>query len=142
MHSYKYPHPAVTVDVIVTAGEKDQLAVLLIRRRSEPFKDKWALPGGFMNIDETLADACKRELKEETGLKGIALEQLNIFDAPGRDPRERVISVVFYAHLSEAPGVSGSDDAREAKWFPLISLPELAFDHKEIIGKFIREKLE
>lgn len=139
-YTYIYPHPAVTVDAIVTAGKIGQPMVLLIRRKSGPFKDKWALPGGFIGIDETLLNACKRELEEETGLSNIDLKQFYTFDAPGRDPRERVITVTFYGKLSEPLPIAGGDDASDAKWFPLTSLPEMAFDHKEIIDRFFHQQ--
>jgi 8-oxo-dGTP diphosphatase len=140
VYTYKYPRPAVTVDAIVIAEKNGQSLVLLILRKADPFKGKWALPGGFAGIDETLSDACKRELKEETGLWNIELKQFYTFDAPDRDPRERVISVTFHGKLKEIVAVKGGDDALEAKWFPVASLPEMAFDHKEIIEKFIRQQ--
>ncbi len=139
-YTYKYPHPAVSVDALVTAGEKIQEMALLVQRKADPFKGKWALPGGFAEIDETLLNACKRELEEETSLTGIEMEQFYVFDAPDRDPRERVISVVFHGKLKEPFPVKGGDDASQAEWFPLASLPELAFDHKEIIETFLRRK--
>jgi 8-oxo-dGTP diphosphatase len=139
VYTYKYPRPAVTVDALVIAEKNGQTMALLIRRKAGPFKGRWALPGGFAGIDETLADACKRELEEETGISKIDLMQFYTFDAPDRDPREHVISVVFHGKLNEASAVKGGDDALEAKWFPLTSLPEMAFDHKEIIEKFIHQ---
>jgi 8-oxo-dGTP diphosphatase len=139
VYTYKYPRPAITVDAIITAEKNGQTMVLLILRKADPFKDKWALPGGFAGIDETLSDACKRELKEETGISKIDLKQFYTFDAPGRDPRERVISVVFHGRMAETVPVKGGDDASEAKWFSFTSLPDMAFDHKEIIVKFIHE---
>jgi 8-oxo-dGTP diphosphatase len=141
-YTYKYPRPAVTVDAILTAEKNGQFMVLLIRRKFDPFKDKWALPGGFAGVRETLMDACKRELEEETGQTDIELTQFYTFDAPDRDPRERVISVAFYGKVNEPLSVTGGDDASEAKWFSLNSLPEMAFDHSEIIAKFILEKIK
>jgi 8-oxo-dGTP diphosphatase len=138
-YTYKYPRSALTVDAIVVAESESQTMILLIRRKADPFKDKWALPGGFAEILETLENACKRELNEETGLANIELRQFYTFDALDRDPRERVISTVFYGRLSETVPVIGDDDALEAKWFPIISLPEMAFDHAIIIEKFIHE---
>jgi 8-oxo-dGTP diphosphatase len=137
--TYKYPRAAQTVDAIIIADSENQIMILLIRRKLDPFKGKWALPGGFANIDETLENACKRELKEETGLSGIELNQFYTFDSINRDPRERVISTVFYGRLAATVPVIGADDAQEAKWFPILSLPEMAFDHREIIKKFIDE---
>lgn len=138
--TYKYPRPALTVDAIIVAGRNDHRMILLILRKSDPYKGKWALPGGFVDADETLESACKRELKEETGLVIFELTQFYTFDAIDRDPRERVISTVFYGYLPETVPVVGADDAVEAQWFPITSLPEMAFDHGEIIRKFIRER--
>jgi 8-oxo-dGTP diphosphatase len=139
-YTYKYPRPAITVDALITAERDRRTMILLILRKSEPFRGRWALPGGFAGIDELLEDACKRELEEETGLKDIELKQFHTFDAPDRDPRERIISVVFHGQLDEPAPVKGGDDAQEAKWFPITSLPEMAFDHQEIIKKFVRER--
>ena len=140
LYTYKYPRPAVAVDAIITAERNNQAMILLIQRKADPFRGKWALPGGFANIDETLEHACKRELEEETGLNNIELRQFDTFDAIDRDPRERIISIVFHGQITEAVPVKGGDDALEAEWFPITSLPELAFDHEEIIKKFISQK--
>src|SRR5690554_3644025 len=131
MFSYKYPRPALTVDALVYVKEKDSFSVLLIQRGIEPFKGKWALPGGFVNIDELLETACRRELEEETGLHIEKITQFKTFDAINRDPRHRTISVVFSAQLPEKAEVKGNDDAANARWFPVSSLPEMAFDHRE-----------
>jgi 8-oxo-dGTP diphosphatase len=134
MVSYTYARPALTVDTVVFALADDVLRILLIERALEPFAGKWALPGGFVRIDETLVEAAQRELREETGLQDIFLEQLYTFGDLQRDPRERVVSVVYYAlvHLSgKLP--SADTDARSAAWFPLGELPELAFDHPRIV---------
>jgi 8-oxo-dGTP diphosphatase len=136
-YTYEYPRPALTVDALIFTGEKGELRVLLIQRGKEPFKGSWALPGGFVNMDETLEQACCRELEEETGVQLGNMKQFMVFDALDRDPRHRTISVVFYAILSEACDVKGEDDASDARWFPLTNLPELAFDHREIISDFI-----
>lgn len=133
MYTYKYPHPAVTADCLVFAHTENGLELLLIQRRNEPCKGKWAFPGGFMNIDETTADAARRELKEETGLVVEDLRRVGVFDAVDRDPRERVITVAYYTILDKPAEVSGLDDAAQAKWFLLTELPDLAFDHKEIL---------
>ncbi len=138
MYSYKYPRPALTVDALVYTLENNTLYVLLIRRGIEPFLDKWALPGGFVNMNELLETACKRELKEETGLETEKMQQFKVFDAIERDPRHRTISIVFSAMLDERKEVKGGDDAAHAEWFPVNSLPEMAFDHREIIEQFIR----
>src|SRR5690554_3856023 len=136
MYTYKYPRPALTVDAIVYTSEKENTFVLLIRRGIEPFKGKWALPGGFVNIDELLAAACMRELQEETGLKVQEMKQFKTFDAIDRDPRHRTISVVFSSELEGKYPVNGGDDAAQAEWFPVDDLPEMGFDHREILKEF------
>ena len=142
-YSYKYPHPAVTADCVVFGFDGAALRVLLIERGGEPYKGCWAFPGGFMNIDETAEACARRELEEETGLKATGVEQLHTFSAVRRDPRERVVSVVYYAlvRLSE---VQGGDDAARARWFGLGGIPPLAFDHDRILRLAlarIREKI-
>ncbi|WP_275096013.1 NUDIX hydrolase [Sedimenticola hydrogenitrophicus] len=138
---YQYPHPAVTTDVAVFALRDQQLQLLLIRRAQEPYKGRWALPGGFLEIDEDLDSCAKRELEEETGVADLYMEQLYTFGRPDRDPRERVISVTYYALVSaDKLSLSPGSDAAEAAWFPLRRLPELAFDHAEIIH-LARERL-
>ncbi len=138
MYSYKYPRPALTVDAIVYFQNQRKTYVLLIERGNEPFKNKWALPGGFVNMDELLETACIRELQEETGLKVTQLQQFKAYDEIDRDPRGRTISVVFSAELSEKQEVKGGDDAAHAKWFHLNELPGLAFDHQQILEEFFR----
>ncbi len=134
-YSYPYPHPAVTTDVVVFTIRDGRLQLLLIRRGGEPFEGHWALPGGFLDIDEDLEFCAKRELEEETGVAGVYLEQLYTFGRPGRDPRERVISVAYYALVpSEKLALKPASDATEAAWFPVAGLPPLAFDHDEIIS--------
>lgn len=137
MYTYNYPRAALTVDAIVFVKEGNSVLVLLIERGHEPFKNKWALPGGFINMDELLETACKRELFEETGLKVDKMTQFKTFDAINRDPRHRTISVVFYSELNERQQVNGGDDAARAEWFPVSDLPELAFDHRQILEEFI-----
>ncbi len=133
--TYEYPHPAVTTDVVVFTVIDERLQLLLIRRAGEPFKGCWALPGGFLDIDEDLGACAARELAEETGITGVYLEQLYSFGRPGRDPRERVISVAYFALVpAERIRVQAASDAAEAAWFPIAELPELAFDHGEIIA--------
>ncbi len=138
MHSYKYPRPAVTVDVAVFCPINNDWQVLLIERGKEPFRGTWALPGGFVDMEETLEQACLRELEEETGLKLSSVRQFKVFDAPNRDPRERILSVVFYAMVDNAIPTKASDDASAAKWFLLSSMPPLAFDHAEILESLVK----
>ncbi len=141
--TYEYPHPAVAADVALFRRTADgRLQLLLIQRGHDPYAGLWALPGGFVDIDEDLEDAARRELTEETGLQADELTQLQTFGRPGRDPRERVISVVFFgfADPSESDPKAG-DDAAQAKWFDIDELPELAFDHAEIIA-IARQRLQ
>ncbi len=140
-YSYKYPRMAMTVDAILVAGEGNPKMVLLIQRKFDPFQGFWALPGGFVGMEETLKSACNRELFEETGLTNITLKQFYTFDAIGRDPRHRTLTTVFYGYGDQKVTVTGGDDAAQAKWFPINVLPDMAFDHAEIIRKFEREKL-
>ena len=130
MYSYEYPHPAVTVDVAVFTQDHK---LLLIQRANEPHQGKWALPGGFVDIDEDLETAARRELKEETGITVGDIDQLHTFGAPERDPRERVITVVYTALITAEINVNAASDAAAAGWFNINELPVLAFDHAEII---------
>lgn len=133
--TYEFPRAALTVDIVVFALDEDDLSVMLIQRDIEPFEGEWALPGGFVRVDESLEDAARRELEEETGLKGIFLEQLYTFGAVDRDPRERIVTVAFYALVNLAGhDVKASTDARNAAWFSVNDLPDLAFDHDEILA--------
>lgn len=133
-YCYKYPHPAVTTDCVVFGFDGKRLNILLIERGGEPFKGCWAFPGGFMNIDETAEQGAMRELCEETGLKLEYLKQFGTFTAVNRDPRERVITIAFYA-LARKSDVQGGDDAAKAQWFPIEEVPPLAFDHDYILRK-------
>jgi 8-oxo-dGTP diphosphatase len=133
MYTYKYPRPAITVDNVVLCREKDECFVLLIQRKNDPFKNLWALPGGFVDIDEPIEMAALRELKEETGITGIKISFLNYFDEPGRDPRGRTISMAFTRIIESRKKLQAASDAKKAEWFNLDNLPELAFDHKKII---------
>ena len=135
-YCYWHPHPAVTTDIVLFTLRAEKLQLLLIRRRNPPFQGGWALPGGFLDLDEDLNDCAKRELEEETGIKDIYLEQLYTFGKHQRDPRERVISVAYYALIaSDRITLKPASDATEAAWFALDELPKLAFDHREIVQK-------
>jgi 8-oxo-dGTP diphosphatase len=133
--SYQYPRAALTVDCVVFGFDEGELKVLLIERGLEPFKGKWALPGGFVRVDETLEEAARRELTEEAGLKNIFLEQLYSFGTVERDPRERVVSVAYYALVKLADfKTKAATDAADARWFPISKVPRLAFDHADILA--------
>lgn len=133
-YTYKYPRPAVTADCVVITKEAEP-KVLLIQRGFDPYKGYWALPGGFMNMDETTNECAIRELKEETGLEVPSLYQVGAFSKVDRDPRGRTISIAYLAVIAEPVEVKGEDDAVKAEWFPINSLPELAFDHLDIISE-------
>jgi 8-oxo-dGTP diphosphatase len=140
---YDWPRPMVTVDAAVFAFFGKKAKLLLINRGNEPFKGHWALPGGFIDIDEELEDAAARELKEETGLSNVPLEQMHTFGNVGRDPRGRQITIVFMGVLEKhPPKIKGGDDAAKAKWFDIEKLPKnMAFDHDEVT-KFAIERLK
>jgi 8-oxo-dGTP diphosphatase len=134
-YTYEYPRPSLTVDCIIFGlDETGRLKVLLIQRAKNPFKDHWALPGGFVDMDEDLEAAALRELKEETGVENIFIEQLYTFGTPGRDPRGRVVSVAYFALVNLAEHKLGADtDAQDVRWYALDELPVLAFDHAVIL---------
>ena len=134
-YTYKYPRPAVTVDIAVLKKDDDGYGILLIKRKNDPFAGRWALPGGFVDMDETVEVAASRELFEETNMLGINLKQFRVFSELDRDPRGRTISVVFIGFLTDQQEVIAKDDAKEVCWYNLNELPELAFDHGEIIEK-------
>ena len=140
-YCYKYPHPAVTTDCVIFGFDGSELQVLLIERGIEPFKGKWAFPGGFLNMDETAGEGALHELKEETGLENAYIEQFNTYSDPGRDPRERVITIAHYA-LVRIQEVKGGDDAAKAQWFPIDEVPQLAFDHDKILRDAMRKLRE
>lgn len=140
-YCYKYPHPGVTADMVAFSFENNHLHLLLIQRKNEPYKDKWAFPGGFMNIDECIEDCAKRELEEETNLITNEIHQIGCFSKVDRDPRERVITIAF-ASIVKKQEVIGSDDAKKAIWFSIDALPDLAFDHKEILHNTINKLKE
>lgn len=133
--TYEHPRPSVTVDVAVFSDRPEGIHILLVQRGQEPFKGRWALPGGFVDMDEPLEQSVKRELAEETGLEIDQMEQVGAYGDPQRDPRGRVISVAYWAVLPRGSDqkVEGSDDASRAEWFPVNQLPPLAFDHDRII---------
>jgi 8-oxo-dGTP diphosphatase len=133
-HTYEYPRAALTVDCVVFGFDEAELKILLIRRGLAPFKGKWALPGGFVHLDETLDEAARRELAEEAGLTNVFLEQLYTFGALERDPRERVVSVAYYGLVKlAAHPAAGASDASDAGWFTVAQPPRLAFDHADIL---------
>ncbi len=142
MFSYKYPRPAVTTDCVIFGFDGKQLHILLIERSRDPYKGTWALPGGFLEMDETAEEGAARELYEETHVKDVFLEQFHVFSAVNRDPRERVITIAFYALIRQCDyQILAGDDAARACWFEVDELPPLAFDHDEIISK-AREHLK
>src|SRR5256714_11111221 len=133
--TYQYPRAALTVDCVVFGFDEGELKVLLIERALEPFKGKWALPGGFVRVDETLDEAARRELQEETGLRNVFLEQLYTFGAVDRDPRERVVSVAYYALVKLADfSTKAATDAADARWVPISKGPRLAFGHADLFA--------
>ena len=131
-YTYDYPRPAVTADCVIFCNDSDGLSVLLIERANDPFKGCWAFPGGFMDMEENAEDCAKRELKEETGMEVRSLEYLGTFSEVNRDPRGRTITIAYYA-VVEKSDVIGAYDASQARWFPIDSIPSLAFDHEEIL---------
>lgn len=133
LYTYKYPHPAVTTDCVIFGYDsKEGLSVLLVERGGEPYKGHWAFPGGFMQMDEDADTGAKRELKEETGLEASCIEQFGCFTDVNRDPRERVITIAYFALVKKSE-VKGGDDASDARWFPIRDVPALAFDHDRIL---------
>ena len=138
-YTYEYPRPSVTADCVVITKE-DIPQVLLIQRGFEPFKGCWALPGGFMNMDETTEQCAIRELEEETGLKISDVRQIGAFSKIDRDPRGRTITVAYLAIVDAPLEVKGLDDAAKAQWFLLSALPPLAFDHADILREAIKHR--
>lgn len=144
-YTYRYPRPAVTADVVLITYHEDQLQVLLVQRKHEPFAGSWALPGGFIEMDEDLRTAALRELEEETGVsatKSWYVKQLHAYGAPDRDPRYRTISVAYLALASsemlEKQVIRAASDAEEVEWWNLTDLPELSFDHSQIVSDAAR----
>ena len=130
----------VTVDAIVMARKDDKDHVLLVQRKNDPYKGQWAFPGGFVEDDEDLPVAAKRELKEETNIDVDDLQEFKTVGTPGRDPRGRTVTIVFYGctHEDKMKSAKGGDDAAKAEWFAFDQLPEMAFDHKQIMEDFKR----
>ncbi|EAQ76977.1 NUDIX hydrolase [Blastopirellula marina] len=139
---YEYARPSVTVDCVIFGLDDDGLKILLIQRDGDPYAGSWALPGGFVEMDESLDQAAQRELQEETGVSEVFLEQLYTFGAVGRDPRTRVITVAYYALVNlKDHKIEAATDARAAAWFALDDLPALAFDHDQIL-QMAQERLQ
>lgn len=133
-YTYDYPRPALTVDCVIFGFEATAaLKVLLIRRKLPPYEGEWALPGGFVQMEESVDEAAVRELQEETGVADVFLEQLYTFGAVGRDPRDRIVSVAYYALINlQQQTLKASTDASDAQWFEVSDVPPLGFDHAEI----------
>jgi len=132
-HCYDFPRPAVTVDIVLLRRRSNRVDVLLIKRAREPFKNSWAFPGGFVDEDESLEAAARRELHEETGLEGIDFKQIGAFGDPGRDPRGHTISVAFGAMAPANVNARAADDASDVRWHSALRPPPLAFDHAKIL---------
>lgn len=135
-YTYKYPRPAVTADCVIITKEQEP-RVLLIQRANDPFKGCWAFPGGFMEMDETTEQCAIRELKEETGMDMSDIKQIGCYSKVDRDPRGRTLTVAYLAIIDKPVNVTGLDDAVQAQWFALSALPQLAFDHKDILNDAI-----
>ena len=135
-YTYKYPKPSVTVDCVVFGlDDAQKLKVLLIQRGIAPYEDRWALPGGFIRLDESIEAAAARELKEETGIEKVFLEQLYTFGKVDRDPRDRIITVAYYALINIGEYIiEAQTDAKNVEWFAVEELPDLAFDHHQILN--------
>lgn len=136
LYSYRYPRPALTADCVVYGFDGHLLHILLIQRGIEPYKGQWALPGGFMNMKESIEECAARELREETGISGITLRQFHTFSSVDRDPRGRVVTVAFLGLLNKSQyRIAAGDDAAHTEWWPVNLLPPLAFDHAQIIAR-------
>ena len=137
-YTYEWPRPMVTTDAVVYVVHDGRIKVLLIERGRDPFKGKWAFPGGFLEMDEQLIDAAYRELEEETSMTGVSLTQMYTFGRVGRDPRGRMITVTFIGQAQpDQMEVAAGDDAADARWFYVDQLPELAFDHQRVMDMAI-----
>ena len=141
--TYRFPRPSVTVDVALFGAVDSELFVLLIQRGQAPFAGSWALPGGFLDMDEELETAARRELLEETGIDAGPLEEIGTFGEIGRDPRGRTLTVAYAGLcIADLPEVSGQDDASDARWWHCARLPKLAFDHRKVIRRARARLLE
>jgi len=140
-YTYDYARPMLCVDIVVLKTIGDSYEILLIQRGNDPFKDQWALAGGFIEMEEDLIDSAYRELEEETHITNLKLRQLKTYGIPGRDPRGRTISVVFGGFLEEVQEAKAGDDAKKAKWFSVDDLPKLAFDHDLIVSESLKAML-
>jgi 8-oxo-dGTP diphosphatase len=139
-YSYEYPRPMVTADVVLFSRQLHDVFVLLIERLNPPYAGCWALPGGFVDQDEDIDHAATRELKEETSIDGIELEQLHAFGKPGRDPRGHCVTVAYLGFTDHTKtNAQAGDDAKNLQWFPISELPALAFDHQQIIEMAIKK---
>ncbi len=137
-YTYEYPRPCVTVDAALFSQTKMGIKILLIERGNEPYKAMWALPGGFVDMDETCETAAVRELEEETGVSGVTLTQFRTYSAVKRDPRHRTITVVYFALVDENRlTATAGDDAADARWFHIQNLPNMAFDHEMIVKELV-----
>ncbi len=141
-YCYDYPRPALTTDIVVFNLFNNTLRLLFIKRADDPFKGKWALPGGFVDMDETTKEAAIRELKEETSLENLELNQLHTFSKVDRDPRHRTVSVVYFALTKGELEIIAGDDAKETQWLPINKIPSLAFDHSSIVEHAIKQLVE
>lgn len=139
-YTYEYPRALLCVDIIVLCKELNKTSIILIERKNPPFENLWALPGGFIEMDETLEQSALRELKEETGLVFSGLSQFAAYGNPGRDPRGRSISIVYYKIIDKMINPIAGDDAAKAKWIDIKEISELAFDHKTIVDDFLKKK--
>lgn len=133
-------HISLTADSVIFTRENDNTKVLLVRRGNDPYKGQWALPGGFLNDEESLEDGAIRELEEETGLQVENLQQIKAYGKPDRDPRGRTVSIGFWTEVPSPKKVKGNDDAAVAAWFRLDELPELAFDHRQILEDAVEQR--
>ena len=138
LYAYQYPRASVTADAVLFAEKEGQMYVLLIQRGNDPYKGYWAFPGGFLNMDETVAHCAERELEEETGIVLTSMQLSGIYSDVERDPRGRVITAA-YAAMTTMPEATAADDAAAAQWWPLNALPKLAFDHDKILADAKKE---